>query len=186
MKVEGLIRCDWANTLPLQVYHDEEWGDFSLDDNVHFEHICLEGFQSGLSWGIILRKREALRKMFRGFKPEKIVDIPEKEIERIYLDERGIRNRKKIDSVFNNARCFLEIQRKYGSFAEHIFEFIGGKIVVGSYESSRELPPFTESSVRLGKYLKKQGFTYVGPTTIYAHMQAVGFVNDHINFCFKK
>jgi DNA-3-methyladenine glycosylase I len=179
-------RCDWAVTEMMQEYHDKEWGNFTVDDYVHFEHICLEGFQSGLSWGIILRKRNALRKLFKDFKPENLIDIPQTKIKKIYENEQGIRNKMKIDSVFNNARCFVKIQEKYGSFGKHIFEFLGEKIITGNYETCKQLPSYTESSTKLSKYLKKQGFTYVGPTTIYAHMQAVGFVNDHINSCFKK
>ena len=179
-------RCDWAVTELLQKYHDDEWGNFSLDDNVHFEHICLEGFQAGLSWEIILRKREALRELFEGFKPEKLVSIKQNKIKKIYKDVMGIRNRKKIDSVFNNAKCFLKLQEKHASFSKHIFAFIGGEIFIGNCETWKDIPTYNESAVKLSKYLKKQGFTYVGPTTIYAHMQAVGFVDDHINSCFKK
>src|SRR4030042_4433445 len=124
-------RCDWAYTEQLQDYHDNEWGNFTLDDHVHFEHLCLEGFQAGLSWWIILRKREALREIFRRFKPENLVDIRQNEVKRIYLDERGIRTKKKIESVFNNAKCFIKMQEKYSSFSEHVFEYIGGEILVG-------------------------------------------------------
>ena len=184
--MENIQRCDWVVTETLQVYHDDEWGDFTLDDKVHFEHICLEGFQAGLSWEIILRKREAMRELFHNFDPGALVKVGKKEIEKIYVDERIIRNKKKIDSVFNNAHCFLKMQKEFGSFSQHIFDFIGGEIVIGDYETSKQLPAYTDTAVKLSKYLKKQGFTFVGPTTIYAHMQAVGFVNDHINSCFKK
>ena len=130
-----IIRCDWAYSDLLVEYHDNEWGDFTLDDRKHFEFLCLEGFQAGLNWEIILKKREAMTEMFRNFDPEILIKLKRKEFESIYNDARGIRNRMKIDAVLNNAECFLRFQDKHGSFGKHIFEYIGSEIVVGDYES---------------------------------------------------
>lgn len=179
-------RCPWVtegNEL-FEHYHDFEWGVPVHDDRKHFEFIVLEGAQAGLSWSTILKRREGYRKAFANFDPKKVAAFDEHKIEQLLKDETIIRNRLKILSAVNNAKCFLEVQREFGSFDEYIWNFVGGKPIQNHRKTIKEIPAETKEAQVLSKDLKKRGFTFVGPTIIYAHMQAVGLVNDHLVDCF--
>lgn len=183
MSTPPLTRCFWAGSDPLYIdYHDREWGRPVVDDNRLFEKLCLEGFQSGLAWITILRKRENFRAAFLGFDIDKVAAMGETDIERLVLDAGIIRHRGKIASTINNARRAREIIREFGSLARYIWGFepepVAGPIVAGS------IPAQTEASKALSKDLRKRGFSFVGPTTVYAFMQAMGLVNDHVDGCF--
>ncbi len=176
-------RCGWAGSDALyQHYHDREWGRPVTDDTRLFEKLCLEGFQSGLAWITILRKRENFRAAFHGFDIAKVAAMGEADVERLLQDAGIIRHRGKIASTINNAKLTLEIQREFGSLAAYIWRFepepVKGPIVAGS------IPAETEASKALSKDLRKRGFSFVGPTTSYAFMQAMGLVNDHVDGCF--
>ena len=176
-------RCSWGATTPdYAIYHDEEWGRPVTDDNRLFEKLCLEGFQSGLSWLTILRKRENFRKAFKGFDIAKVARMGEADIERLVLDAGIIRHRGKIASTLNNAKKAKDIQKEFGSLAAYIWKFEpappGKPLLPG------QIPSETEASRALSKDLRKRGFSFVGPTTVYAFMQAMGLVNDHVEGCF--
>jgi DNA-3-methyladenine glycosylase I len=178
-----VVRCTWAGSDELYVgYHDNEWGRPVLDDNRLFEKLCLEGFQSGLSWITILRKRENFRKAFRGFEIAKVAKMGEADIERLLQDAGIVRHRGKIASTVNNAKRALELQQEFGSLAAYIWRFepreTRKSVVAGS------VPAETEASKALSKDLRKRGWSFVGPTTVYAFMQAMGLVNDHVDGCF--
>ncbi|WP_316359000.1 DNA-3-methyladenine glycosylase I [Devosia sp.] len=184
---DGLPRCPWAGDDALyRHYHDREWGRPVTADTRLFEKICLEGFQSGLSWITILRKRERFREVFHGFDIPKVAAMDEADIERLLLDPGIIRHRGKIAATINNARRTLAIQQEFGSLAAYVWRFETRpehRPDDLSWESLRKLAQ-TEASVRLSKDLRKRGFAFVGPTTCYAFMQAMGLVNDHIDGCF--
>jgi len=184
---DGITRCAWHGNLPdYLAYHDREWGRPVLDDIRLFEKICLEGFQSGLSWLTILRKRENFRKAFAGFDFDKVATFGEKDVERLLLDAGIIRHRGKIVSTINNARRAQEMVAEAGSLAAWFWQFEPGpkerpaKVDLAHLRAN----PTTAVSVRISKELKKRGWTFVGPTTVYAFMQAMGLVNDHIEGCF--
>ncbi|MGE7981929.1 DNA-3-methyladenine glycosylase I [Solibacillus sp. NPDC093137] len=183
-------RCSWVKLdEPVYVkYHDDEWGVPVYDDRKLFEMLCLEGAQAGLSWLTILKRREGYLAAFDQFDAEKIVQYEEEKLEALRNDERIIRNRLKIKSVVTNAESFLAIQRQYGSFSNYIWSFVDGKPVINSWESSAQVPITTETSDRMSKQLKKDGFKFVGSTICYSYMQAVGMVNDHTTncHCFKR
>lgn len=183
-------RCSWVKLdEPVYVkYHDEEWGVPVYDDRKLFEMLCLEGAQAGLSWLTILKRREGYLAAFDQFDAEKIVQYDEEKLEALRNDERIIRNRLKIKSVVTNAECFLAIQKQYGSFSNYIWSFVDCKPVINSWESSAQVPITTETSDRMSKQLKKDGFKFVGSTICYSYMQAVGMVNDHTTncHCFKR
>ncbi len=179
-------RCPWCLADPLYIrYHDTEWGVPVHDEIKHFEFLILEGAQAGLSWLTVLKKREAYRKAFSGFDPRKVAGYSEKKIEALLGDPGIIRNRRKVRSAVRNARCFLEVQKEAGSFDEYIWSFTGGRPVINSFKTLKEVPAQTPLSEAVGKDLKKRGFSFVGPTIIYAHMQAIGMINDHITSCFR-
>lgn len=180
-------RCHWCeNTFEEYVrYHDEEWGVPVNDDRIHFEFLILEGAQAGLSWATILKRRAGYRHAFAGFDPKKVAGFGEKELEGLLLDPGIIRNRLKVSSALNNARRFLEIRNEFGSFNKYIWDFVEGKPVINSWTSNDEIPPKTALSDKISKDLKKRGFTFVGSTIIYAHLQATGIVNDHLVDCFR-
>ncbi|MBO8165814.1 MAG: DNA-3-methyladenine glycosylase I [Thermotogae bacterium] len=179
-------RCPWAGTDPLYVkYHDEEWGVPVHSDRIHFEFLILEGAQAGLSWATILKRREGYRKAFSGFDPGLVADYDNEKIEELLKNSGIIRNKRKILSAINNARAFLEVQKEFGSFDSYIWSFVGGNPIVNQWKSLEEVPAYTELSIALSKDLKKRGFSFVGPTITYAHMQAVGLVNDHLVSCFR-
>lgn len=180
-------RCTWCGKDPLYVgYHDREWGvPVWDDDRLLFEFLVLEGAQAGLSWITILRKRDAYRKAFAGFDPEKVARFNEKQVARLMADVGIVRNRLKIESAVKNARAFLAIQEEFGSFGRYQWRFVNGRPVQNRFRSMKEVPARTPSSDAMSKDLKQRGFSFVGSTIIYAHMQAVGMVNDHLVTCFR-
>jgi DNA-3-methyladenine glycosylase I len=181
-----LVRCGWAGSDPLYVeYHDREWGVPIHDDRVLFEFLILEGAQAGLSWITILRKREAYRRAFAEFDPEKVARFDRRKLERLLLDPGIVRNRLKLESAIKNARAFLEVQAEFGDFARYQWGFVDGRPLVNRHRSLAEIPARTAVSDALSKDLKRRGFSFVGSTIVYAHMQAVGMVNDHIVSCFR-
>jgi DNA-3-methyladenine glycosylase I len=185
-KKDGLKRCGWVTEDPLYIaYHDTEWGVPVFDDRKLFEFLILEGAQAGLSWLTVLKKRENYRKAFSGFDPAKVAAFGEDKIQGLLSDPGIIRNQLKIRSAVTNAAAFLKIQKEFGSFAEYSWAFTGGKPIVNRFRSMREVPATTPVSDALSRDLKKRGFKFVGSTIIYAHMQAVGMVNDHIVDCFR-
>ena len=182
----GLKRCEWVNLdNPLYIaYHDHEWGVPVHDERKHFEMLVLEGAQAGLSWETILNRREGYRRAFDNFDPEKIAAYDETRVEALMQDTGIIRNRLKIRSAIRNAQVFLKIQQECGSFDAYIWAFVGGKPIVNHYHSFQEIPAQTPLSASISKDLKKRGMSFVGPTIIYAHMQAIGMVDDHQTDCF--
>jgi DNA-3-methyladenine glycosylase I len=181
------VRCAWAGTDELYVaYHDTEWGVPVYDDRTLFEFLLLEGAQAGLSWITILRKREAYRRAFDGFDPEKIARYDAKKLRSLLANEGIVRNRLKIESTVKNARAFLAVQEEHGSFSDYQWSFVDGEPVVNRFRSIKEVPARTPLSDALSKDLKRRGFSFVGSTIIYAHLQAVGVVNDHVLDCFRR
>lgn len=180
-----LVRCTWPGIDdPLyQTYHDEEWGVPCADDQKLFEKLVLEGFQSGLSWLTILRKRENFRKAFHKFDAAKIARYNEKDFARLMADPGIVRNRLKVEATIDNARAFLALQEKT-SLAHFLWDFLDGKPQINRFKHG-EVPPQTALSVTISKALKKEGFRFVGPTTVYAFMQSMGFVNDHVEGCHR-
>jgi DNA-3-methyladenine glycosylase I len=181
-----ITRCAWTGTDPLMVsYHDEEWGVPIHDDRKLFEFLVLEGMQAGLSWMTILRKRENFRKAFAGFEPVLVAEFNDKNVERLLADPGIIRNRRKIEATIQNAKAFLEVQAEFGRFSDYMWGFIGGKPQVNTWKTLDEIPSQSAEAVAMSKDLVRRGFRFVGPTIIYAHMQAVGMVNDHTVDCFR-
>jgi DNA-3-methyladenine glycosylase I len=181
----SVIRCSWARN-PLAIrYHDEEWGVPQHDDARLFEFLVLEGAQAGLSWDTILRKRENYRAAFDYFDPRRVARYDRRKIQGLLRDDGIIRNRLKIASAVQNAKAFLQVQDKFGSFDRYIWQFVGGKPKVNSWRSARQVPARTAESDAMSKDLKKRGFSFVGSTICYAFMQAVGMVNDHAVECFR-
>jgi DNA-3-methyladenine glycosylase I len=180
-------RCDWVPLdNPLYVkYHDEEWGVPVHDDRMLFEFLLLEGFQAGLSWITILRKRENYRRAFDNFDAKKIEKYDEKRIEKLMQNSGIVRNRRKIESAVTNAKAFLEVQKEFESFNNYLWGFVDGKPIVNKWKSMKEIPANTELSDKISKDLKRRGFKFVGSTIVYAHMQATGMVNDHTVDCFR-
>jgi DNA-3-methyladenine glycosylase I len=181
-----MIRCAWPGENLLMIdYHDREWGVPTHDDRRHFEFLVLEAAQAGLSWAIVLNKRDGYRRAFSQFDPEKVARFDKRKIDRLTLDPGIVRNRLKITAAVNNARQFLEVQQKFGSFDRYCWQFVGGRPRVNRWKSMREIPATTPESDAFSKDLKQRGFSFVGSTVIYAHMQAVGMVNDHVISCFR-
>ncbi len=179
-----LKRCDWCGTDELyQEYHDKEWGVPVRDDETMFEFLMLETFQAGLSWITILRKRENFRKAFDNFDYNKISKYDEVKIEALVQDEGIIRHRKKIEAAISNAIAYIKIQKEFGSFCSYFWNFTNNKVIQNNLKSISNVPTQTELSQKISKDLKKRGFKFVGPTVVYAHMQATGMVNDHIVSC---
>lgn len=166
-------------------YHDEEWGVPEHDDRKLFELLVLEGAQAGLSWETILKKRDAYRRLFHNFDPAKVAAMSDAELERVLSDPGIVRNRLKVFAARKNAVACLEIQREFGSLDAYLWSFVSGKPIVGGWKRREEVPCSTPESERLSKDLKRRGMTFVGPTIIYAFMQAVGMVNDHLPGCWK-
>jgi DNA-3-methyladenine glycosylase I len=180
-------RCEWvsgADELMLE-YHDREWGVPVHDDRKHFEFLVLEGAQAGLSWSTILKRREGYRRAFDDFDPEKVARFTDKRIEKLLLDSAIIRNRQKIAAAVRNARHFLDIQQEYGSFDAYAWRFVDGRPVRNHRKATKDIPATSAQSDAFSKDLKGRGFAFVGSTIIYAHMQAVGMVNDHLVDCFR-
>ncbi len=183
-QMETICRCEWAGDDPVYIdYHDNEWGRPVHDDNKLFEMLILEGMQAGLSWITVLKKRKAFRTAFDGFDPGKVALYNEEKIEKLMADKGIIRNRKKINAAVHNAKLFLEIQKKYGSFDRFIWQYVDDTPVIGNPESLAEVPVTTPLSDQISRDLKKMGFKFVGSTIIYSFMQAVGMVNDHVVGC---
>ncbi|MDR2106177.1 MAG: DNA-3-methyladenine glycosylase I [Coriobacteriales bacterium] len=186
MQTTGEVRrCSWCGTDPLYVrYHDEEWGRFVDDDHTMFEFLILEGAQAGLSWLAILQRRENYRRAFAGFDAHAVAQFTDKDVERLLADDGIIRNRMKIVAAISNARCFLAVQEEFGSFCAYLTSFLpNGKPIVNHWRSPDEVPASTPLSETISKDMKKRGFKFFGPTICYAHLQAVGYINDHLLDC---
>jgi DNA-3-methyladenine glycosylase I len=179
-------RCAWAGTDPVYVaYHDTEWGVPVHDDRLLFEFLVLEGAQAGLSWITILKKRDGYRRAFAGFDPKRVARFDDRKLGALLEDSGIVRNRAKVASAVRNARAFLDVQKEHGSFAAYQWSFVGGRPQQNRWESMKQIPPRTALSDAFSKDLKRRGFNFVGSTIIYAHMQAVGMVNDHVVGCFR-
>jgi len=180
-------RCTWVgrdNPLMLE-YHDREWGVPVHDDPTHFEFLVLEAAQAGLSWAIVLKKREGYRLAFSGFDPRKVARYTQKRVEKLAADPSIVRNRMKIEAAVRNARAFLAIQNEFGSFNAYCWRFVDGRPRLNRWKAMREIPTTSLESDAFSKDLKRRGFSFVGSTIVYAHMQAVGMVNDHLVGCFR-
>ena len=185
-KEKRKIRCAWGTSDSLYVqYHDKEWGVPVHDDQKLFEFLVLEGAQAGLSWSIILKKRENFRKAFDGFDPKKIAQYDERKIQQLLSNEGIIRNRRKIEAAIHNARAYLAVKKEFGSFGAYIWQFVGGKPKQNTWKTLKEIPSKTAESETMSRDLIKRGFKFVGSTICYAFMQAVGMVNDHTMDCFR-
>jgi DNA-3-methyladenine glycosylase I len=179
-------RCTWCGDDPLYIaYHDEEWGVPVRDDQTLFEFLILEGAQAGLSWITILRKREGYRKLFADFDAKKVAHYTDAKLDKLLQDPAIVRNKLKVYGGRKNARAFLQIQEELGSFSDYIWGFVDDKPIQNRRRSMKDVPATTEISDALGKDMKKRGFTFVGSTIMYAHMQATGMVNDHTVNCFR-
>lgn len=165
-------------------YHDEEWGIPVHDDRHLFEMLILEGCQAGLSWEIILKKREAYKKYFHNFDPKKVSKMSDEELQQLRKNPEIIRNRLKIEAARKNAKAYLEIQNEYGSFSSYVWQFVGGEPIINQWKKLQDVPCTSSESEALSKDLKKRGMTFVGPTIIYSFMQAVGMVDDHLQDCW--
>ena len=186
IKTSSRKRCDWANANPLMAeYHDKEWGVPVRNDKKQFEFLVLESAQAGLSWMTILKKREHYRRAFADFDPTKVARFTRRHVERLLENDGIIRNRLKIEATINNAARFLEIQEEFGGFSDYIWSFVGGKPIRNSWAKQTDLPATSTVSVALAKELKQRGFKFLGSTVLYAHMQATGMVNDHLESCFR-
>ncbi len=183
--MDNKTRCSWLDGSQIyQDYHDNEWGKPVHDDNKLFEMLTLEAFQAGLMWITILKKREAFRIAFDGFNPNIVANYDNEKIEKLMLNEGIVRHRGKIVAAINNAKLFLEIQKKYGSFDSFVWSYVDNKPIIGSYVKMEEIPATTIISDKLSRDLKKLGFKFLGSTTVYAFMQATGMVNDHMLDCY--
>ncbi|HLA82025.1 MAG TPA: DNA-3-methyladenine glycosylase I [Thermoleophilia bacterium] len=181
-----MTRCAWAETDPLYIsYHDQEWGVPVHDDRLLFEYLVLEGAQAGLSWLTILRKREGYRKAFAGFDPAKVATLGVNDVERLLADPGIVRNRLKIESAIANAGALLKVQEEFETFAAYQWGFVGGRTIQNRWRSLAEIPATTPEAEQMSKDMKRRGFRFVGPTILYAHMQATGMVNDHTVDCFR-
>jgi DNA-3-methyladenine glycosylase I len=187
MPKKPLERCAWGprGGELMMAYHDEEWGVPVHEDRKQFEFLTLESAQAGLSWLVVLRKREAYRRAFADFDPQKVARFTEKRVEKLLADPGIIRNRLKIAAAINNARRFLDVQDEFGTFDKYIWSFVGGRPIQNRLANMKQLPATSKESDALSKDLKQRGFKFVGSTIVYAHMQAVGMVNDHLVTCFR-
>jgi len=185
MKQENDNRCDWCKSTPIYVkYHDEEWGKEVNDDKIMFEFLVLESAQAGLSWLTILKRRENYRNAFENFDAQKVAKMTPQDVEILMQNEGIIRNRKKIEAAISNAQHFLEIQNEFGSFCNYLRKFLpDGKPIINHPKTLSEIPATTSLSDEISKDMKKRGFKFFGSTICYAHLQAVGYVNDHLENC---
>jgi DNA-3-methyladenine glycosylase I len=182
---DGIHRCPWCGSDPIYVaYHDEEWGVPEFDDRALFEKLILDGFQAGLSWITILRKREAFRAAFDGFEPEIIARYDARKLRSLMQDEKIVRNGAKIEASVGNARAYLAL-REHQRFADYLWDFVDGKPKQNRFRSTTQIPAQTALAEKLSKDLRQKGFKFVGPTIVYAFMQAVGMVNDHLVRCHR-
>jgi DNA-3-methyladenine glycosylase I len=183
---DARIRCEWGTSDPLYVeYHDREWGVPLRDDRMLFELLCLEGAQAGLAWITILRKRDGYRHAFDGFDPRRLAEYRESDVARLLADPGIVRNRAKVNSVIGNAKAHLRLADDIGSFAEHAWSFVDGRPVQNRWRRMADVPAETDISRALSRDLRERGFTFVGPTIVYAFMQSAGMVNDHVVGCFR-
>ena len=180
-----ISRCPWPASQEMIVYHDKEWGVPLHDDQKLFEFLILEGAQAGLSWAIILRKREGYRKAFADFAPQRVARFNRRSVERLVNDAGIVRNRLKIVSAIGNARAFLDIQEEFGSFENYVWRFVAAKPIVNRWRRQNQVPSTSPASNALSSDLKSRGFKFVGSTIVYAYMQATGLVNDHLVSCFR-
>ena len=180
-------RCHWVGKGKdfYDAYHDKEWGVPVHDDRTHFEFLILEGAQAGLSWETILKRRDGYRKAFKNFDPVKVARMTDAELEKQLKNTDIIRNKLKVYAARKNARVFLDIQKEFGSFDAYIWRFVGGKPIINERHKHSDIPTTSKESDALSKDLKKRGMSFVGSTIIYAHMQAIGLVNDHLVDCFR-
>jgi DNA-3-methyladenine glycosylase I len=186
MAAKEKVRCGWSGADELMIaYHDGEWGVPVHDDRKQFEFLTLESAQAGLSWSTVLRKRENYRRAFAEFDPEKVARFTAKRIERLLADPGIIRNRLKVTAAVTNAREFLAVQEEFGTFDKYIWSFVGGRPIQNRIETMKQIRATSPESDALSKDLKQRGFKFVGSTIVYAHMQAVGMVNDHLVTCFR-
>jgi len=186
MTAAKLKRCPWPGTDPLYVaYHDEEWGVPERDDRALYEKLVLDGFQAGLSWITILRKREAFRSAFDGFQPERVARFTSKSVDALMRDQGIVRNRAKIEGAIASARAWLQIMEQGPGFSAYLWGFVDGKPIVNRYKTIGQIPAETELSRMMAKDLKSRGFKFCGPTIVYAFMQATGMVNDHLTSCHR-
>ena len=183
---EMIKRCDWAQKNQLEMhYHDNEWGVPVHDDKQLFEMLILESVQSGLSWSTVLHKREGYRQAFDNFDVHKVAQYGEDKVALLNQDKGIIRNKLKIKATINNAACFIEIQKQYGSFDDYIWSFVGGEPIQNGWQTMSEVPTSTPESEKMSQSLRSKGFKFIGPTSCYAYMQATGMVNDHLISCFR-
>jgi DNA-3-methyladenine glycosylase I len=183
---DGLKRCPWPKQDPLYVaYHDEEWGVPEFDDRALYEKLVLDGFQAGLSWITILRKRDNFRRAFNDFDPEKIARYPKRKVESLMKDAGIVRNRAKIEGAVSSARAWLTIMESSPGFSDFLWNYLNGKPKQNKFRSTRDVPAETELSRKVSKELAVRGFKFIGPTIVYAFMQAVGMVNDHLVTCHR-
>lgn len=180
-------RCSWvsADSQLLVEYHDREWGVPVHNDRKHFEVLVLSGAQAGLSWSLVLKKREGYRRAFDKFDPEKVAHYSERQIQKLTSDPEIIRNRMKIEAAVRNARAFLKIQEEFRDFDSYCWRFVSGRPKLNHWKATRQIPATSPESDAFSKDLKHRGFSFVGPTVVYAYMQAVGMVNDHLVDCFR-
>jgi DNA-3-methyladenine glycosylase I len=185
--MEEVKRCDWISfdKKIYRDYHDKEWGTPLHDDRAIFQKLILNGFQAGLSWSMILNKRENFRKAFDNFDFRKVARYDKRKINQLLKNKGIIRNKMKIEAAINNARMFMEIRKEFGTFDKYLWQFVGSKPIFNELKSLKNMPAKTEISERLSKDLKSRGMSFVGPTIIYAFMQAAGMVNDHLVYCFR-
>ena len=185
--IDDRLRCSWAGSDPLYMaYHDEEWGTPLHDDRALYEMLVLEGFQAGLAWITILRKRENFRRAFDGFEPKKIAAYDQKKIEALMADAGIVRNRAKIEGAIIGARLWLDIMAEPGGFDRFVWQFVDGRPIVNQWRGVSEVPAETAEARAMSKALKARGFKFVGPTICYAFMQATGMVDDHVADCFRR
>ncbi len=181
-----IVRCDWAYVSDLMMdYHDHEWGVPVHDDRKLFEFLVLEGFQAGLSWETVLKKREGFRKAFDGFDYDRVAGYDGRKIRNLLKNKEIIRNRAKVEAAIANSRAFVKVRREEGSFDAYVWGLVGGKPKKNRWRKIHHIPSITPESESMSRDLKKRGFTFVGPTICYAFMQAVGMVNDHLVSCFR-
>jgi DNA-3-methyladenine glycosylase I len=181
-----VTRCNWSSNDPLNItYHDEEWGQPAHDDAHLFEMLVLETHEAGLSWILILRKRENYRSAYDNFDPKLIAQYDDAKIAELMQNPGIIRSEKKIKSTINNARAFLKVQEEFGSFDKYIWQFVNGKPIINHWQTIDDVPGETAESIAMSKDLKKRGFTFTGPSVCYAYMQSCGLVNDHTIDCFR-
>ena len=180
-------RCPWCLGFPEYItYHDEEWGVPVYDDHIHFEFLVLESAQAGLSWATILRKRAGYRKAFADFDYKQVALFPESYVQELLQDKGIVRNGMKIRAAINNAQRFQEVQQEFGTFTNYIWGFVGGKPIRNSIVPGTPYPATSPESDLLAKDMKKRGFKFLGSTVLYAHLQATGLINDHLDTCFRK